>query len=108
MADLTLKVSESLYRDTISQLGEKVLQLNACLSSLQAKRQQIQSYYTGPTAAHAIQTIQKDEENVKRAIKAVVTQKQQIENYLNEMNRGDQEIDSSYKDAMSSANNVFG
>ncbi len=108
MADLNLKVSESLYRETINQLGEKITQLEGQLSALKTKREQIERYYQGPAATKAINTIKKDEENVERSIKAVQTQKDQIEKYLNEMNQGDQEITGTYNDAMGKANNVFG
>ena len=107
MAQLNLKVSESLYRDTITQLGEKITALQHQLSQLQGKREQIERYYEGPTAKKAIDTIKKDEDNVSRAIEAVKVQKQQIERYLNEMNQGDQEINGTYNDALSSASSVF-
>lgn len=107
MAQLNLKVSENLYRETINQLGEKVQQLNGQLQALRSKREQIERYYSGPTATKAINTIKKDEENVERAITAVQTQKAQIEKYLNEMSTGDQEISGTYSDAMGKANTVF-
>ena len=107
MALLTLKVSETKYRDTLSKLNDKISVLEGYLGDLQGKRTQIERAYKGPQADDAINTIKKNEKVVKDAIDKVTTQRDQIQKYLDSMDKAATEIQTGYKTAADLADHVF-
>ena len=108
MAVLTLKVSESLYIQTINELKDKADHLKIELDALQNKRQQLERLYKGPTALLAIRTLKNDEDNAARAIRVVLTQRLEILKYLNSLNTADKTISDAYNAAKKDAESVFG
>lgn len=67
--DIRLKVSEEKYQATIDQLNDKIGQLkDSYLPALRQKKDQIAQSYTGPTAKQGIAAIEKNEDNIVKAI----------------------------------------
>jgi len=104
---ITLKVSEEKYKTAISQLGEKLIQLDNCLLQIQGKRSQIEQNYSGEQAREAIAALKEDEAQVQKAIEAVRKQKDKIQSYLDSISTTDATIKGNYGQALAKAKNVF-
>ena len=81
--------------------------LEGYLGDLQGKRAKIEGAYKGPQADDAINAIKKNEKAVKDAIDKVTTQRDQIQKYLDSMDKAATEIQADYKAAAELADHVF-
>ena len=106
--DIRLKVSEEKYQGTINDLNEKIdLLKNRYLPELRAKKDQIANSYTGTTAKKGIETIQKNEDNIVKAIEKLEQQRDKIQRYLDSLRGADSQILGEFGNAMTQASGIF-
>lgn len=101
MADnLTIKVSETDYRDALSTLNDSVKGLQAELQKLQAEREKLERNFVSKALSASLrEMIIKKEKQVQGSIVSIETQIKQIENLLTSMSSAEQAIDSKIKAA---------
>ena len=92
--DIRLKVSEEKYQGTINDLNEKIdLLKNRYLPELRAKK--------------GIETIQKNEDNIVKAIEKLEQQRDKIQRYLDSLRGADSQILGEFGNAMTQASGIF-
>lgn len=106
MADnLTLKVSESDYREALNTLNTAVTNLGSELQKLQAERGKLETNFVSKALSTPLRDMIKSKETqVQGSIDSIKTQIKQIENLLTMMSTAEQTIDGKIKEA--AQNNV--
>ena len=104
---LELKVSEEQYKRTISQLAEKIAQLQNCKQQLQGHRSKLESSYQANQAKDAIESEKTYEQRVQDAIDKLTKQKDKIQAYLDNMEKSDTSIRGEYASELQTAQHVF-
>lgn len=107
MAQVNLKISEEKYRDTLSKLGDLMDKLETQLGQLQAQRAKIEDNYKGPIADMGIAAVKENERKVQTAIDNVRAHREQIEKYLNDMDKQNTEFQGRYQEAKEMAGKLF-
>lgn len=109
MADnLTLKVSESDYRNTLSNLNSAVDGLKGELGKLQAERAKLEQNFVSATLSAPLrEMIKNKEKQVQGSIDSILTQIKQIENLLTSMSTAEKTINEKIKEAADSNVDVF-
>ncbi len=101
MADnLTLKVSESEYRNTLNILNNAVTDLGNELQKLQTERAKLETNFVSQALSTPLRDmIKSKEKQVQGSIESIKTQIRQIENLLNTMSTAEQAIGGKIKEA---------
>lgn len=109
MADnLTLKVSESEYRNTLSILNNAVTDLESELQKLQSEREKLETNFVSEVLSTPLrEMIKNKEKQVQGSIESIKTQIRQIENLLTTMSTAEQTIGGKIKEAADTNVNAF-
>lgn len=109
MADnLTIKVSESDYREALSTLSSSLSGLQGELGKLQAQRAKLeQSFVSKALSSQLRDMIKNKEKQLQGSIESIKTQITQIETLLNTMSAAEQTIDGKIKEAAQSNVDAF-
>lgn len=109
MADvLTLKVSETDYRDTLNTLNDAVTGLQGELQKLQNERAKLEENFISKVLSGSLRDmIQTKEKEVQGSIASIQTQIAQIEAFLNRMSVAETAIGSKIKEAAQSNVEAF-
>lgn len=99
-SNLTIKVSESDYREALNVLNNSVTSLEGELAKLKDERQKLEQNFVSKALSTPLrEMIRNKEQEVQGSIDSIKTQIAQIENLLNTMSVAEKNIENKIKEA---------
>lgn len=107
MADLTIKVSEAKYKDTLDKLERQLARLKDLKAQLENKKGTLSEGLQHALGKQASEMIEANLQNVNSSIERTQAAVDQIRNYMEKMSTTEVELSSSVTQAADEAKKLF-